>query len=50
MSITETTVKVHPSDAMRKIKAAYLAELCRMVDKLELLAKPSETLFLPDKH
>ena len=50
MSITETTVKVHRSNAMRKIKAASLAELCRMVDKLNLLAKPSETVAPPAKH
>ena len=37
MGITETTVKVHRSNMMRKIKAASLAELCRMVDKLKLL-------------
>jgi FixJ family two-component response regulator len=36
MGITETTVKVHRSNMMRKIKAASLAELCRMVDKLKL--------------
>lgn len=36
IGITETTVKVHRSNAMRKIKAASLAELCRMVDKLKL--------------
>jgi len=36
LGITETTVKVHRSNAMRKIKAASLAELCRMVDKLHL--------------
>jgi FixJ family two-component response regulator len=35
MGITETTVKVHRSNAMRKIKASSLAELCRMVEKLE---------------
>src|SRR6185437_5494479 len=35
MGITETTVKVHRSNAMRKIKASSLAELCRMVDKLK---------------
>jgi hypothetical protein len=29
---------------MRKIKAGSLAELCRMVDKLNLLSNPSETL------
>ena len=37
MGITETTVKVHRSNMMRKIKAASLAELLRMVDKLKLL-------------
>ena len=37
MGITETTVKVHRSNMMRKIKAASVAELCRMVDKLKLL-------------
>jgi len=42
MGITETTVKVHRSNAMRKIKAASLAELCRMVDKLKLLPESSE--------
>ena len=35
MGITETTVKVHRSNGMRKIKASSLAELCRMVDKLK---------------
>lgn len=34
LGITETTVKVHRSNAMRKLKAASVAELCRMVDKL----------------
>src|ERR1700674_5613329 len=37
MGITETTVKVHRSNMMRKIKAASLAELLRMVDKLKVL-------------
>lgn len=44
MGITETTVKVHRSNMMRKIKAASLAELCRMVDKLEMLPEKSEPL------
>jgi FixJ family two-component response regulator len=35
LGITETTVKVHRSNAMHKLKAASLAELCRMVDKLK---------------
>ena len=42
LGITETTVKVHRSNAMRKINAASLAELCRMVDKLKLLPDKSE--------
>jgi FixJ family two-component response regulator len=42
MGITETTVKVHRSNMMRKIKAASLAELCRMVDKLKLVPENSE--------
>jgi FixJ family two-component response regulator len=42
MGITETTVKVHRSNLMRKVKAASLAELCRMVDKLKVLPEKSE--------
>jgi FixJ family two-component response regulator len=42
MGITETTVKVHRSNMMRKIKATSLAELCRMADKLKLLAESPE--------
>jgi FixJ family two-component response regulator len=34
MGVTETTVKVHRSNAMRKMKASSIAELCRMMDKL----------------
>jgi FixJ family two-component response regulator len=34
MGITETTVNVHRSNMMRKIKASSLAELCRMADRL----------------
>jgi FixJ family two-component response regulator len=41
MGITETTVKVHRSNMMRKIKAASVAELCRIVDKLKLLPENS---------
>jgi FixJ family two-component response regulator len=37
MGITETTVKVHRSNMMRKIEATSVPELCRMVDKLKLL-------------
>lgn len=36
MGITETTVKVHRSNMMRKIKAASLPELCRMAGRLNL--------------
>lgn len=42
MGVTETTVKVHRSNMMRKIKAASLAELCRMVDRLRLQPKKPE--------
>lgn len=42
MGITETTVKVHRSNMMRKIKAASLAELYGMVDKLKLLSENSD--------
>jgi RNA polymerase sigma factor (sigma-70 family) len=42
LGITETTVKVHRSNMMRKIKAASVSELCRMVDKLKLLPEKSE--------
>ena len=41
MGVTETTVKVHRSNMMRKIKASSVAELCRMVDKLKLLPHDS---------
>ncbi len=41
MGITETTVKVHRSNMMRKVKATSLAELCRMVDKLKILPENS---------
>jgi FixJ family two-component response regulator len=37
LGITETTVKVHRSNMMRKIKPPSLAELCRMVDRLKLV-------------
>jgi FixJ family two-component response regulator len=42
MGITETTVKVHRSNMMRKIKAASMSELCRMADKLQLLSEDPE--------
>jgi FixJ family two-component response regulator len=35
MGITETTVKVHRSNLMRKVKASSFAELCRMVNKMK---------------
>jgi FixJ family two-component response regulator len=44
MGITETTVKVHRSNMMRKIEAASLPELCRMADELNLLPKKAERL------
>lgn len=43
MGITETTVKVHRSNMMRKINAGSFAELCRMVDKLNLLPANAPT-------
>jgi FixJ family two-component response regulator len=42
LGITETTVKVHRSNMMRKIKATSLPELCRMVDSLKLLPESSK--------
>jgi FixJ family two-component response regulator len=43
MGVTETTVKVHRSNMMRKIKAPSLAELCRMVEKLKPLSDVSKS-------
>jgi FixJ family two-component response regulator len=37
MGITESTVKVHRSNMMRKMRLASFPELCRVVDKLKLL-------------
>ena len=37
LGITETTVKVHRSNMMRKVKASSVPELCRMVDRLKLV-------------
>jgi FixJ family two-component response regulator len=48
IGITETTVKVHRSNAMRKIKAESLAELCRMVDNLKLTAEPPQSFVPPE--
>jgi FixJ family two-component response regulator len=42
LDITETTVKVHRSNMMRKIEAASLPDLCRMADQLKLLPKKTE--------
>jgi len=42
LGITETTVKVHRSNMMRKLKATSVAELCRIVDRLNLGAETSE--------
>jgi FixJ family two-component response regulator len=36
MGVTETTVKVHRSNMMRKLNAPSVAELCRFVDRLKL--------------
>jgi FixJ family two-component response regulator len=35
LGITETTVKVHRSNLMRKINVTSIAELCRLVDRLK---------------
>ncbi len=37
LGIAETTVKVHRSHVMRKMKARSLPELSRMADKLKLV-------------
>jgi FixJ family two-component response regulator len=37
LGITETTVKVHRSNMMRKVNAGSVPELCRMVDRLNLV-------------
>jgi FixJ family two-component response regulator len=37
MGISESTVKVHRCNMMRKLRLASFAELCRAVDKLKLL-------------
>jgi FixJ family two-component response regulator len=43
IGISEATVKVHRSSAMRKMKASSLADLGRMADKLELPSGTSQT-------
>ncbi|MDM0001091.1 response regulator transcription factor [Variovorax sp. J22P240] len=42
LGVTETTVKVHRSNMMRKVGAASLPELCRMADRLNLLRTKSD--------
>lgn len=39
MGVTETTVKVHRSNMMRKIKATSVADLYRIAERLRLLPK-----------
>lgn len=38
MGVSESTVKVHRCNMMRKMRLASFAELCRAVDKLKLLS------------
>jgi len=47
LDITETTVKVHRSNMMHKIKATSFAELCRMADKLKLLPEDPDPPSIP---
>ena len=47
MGIAESTVKVHRSNIMRKVDAASVPELCRMVDKLKLLPGNPEVSLAP---
>ena len=42
LGITETTVKVHRSNMMHKVKASSVAELCRIVDRLKLVPEKAE--------
>jgi FixJ family two-component response regulator len=42
MGVTETTVKVHRSNMMRKLNAPSVAELCRLVDKLKLVPERAD--------
>jgi len=42
LGITETTVKVHRSNMMRKVKASSVPELCRIVDRLKLVSEKPE--------
>ena len=50
IGITETTVKVHRSHLMRKMKAGSLPELGRMADKLKLVAQKPHEPGLPSVH
>jgi FixJ family two-component response regulator len=45
MGITETTVKVHRSRAMRKMNTRSLPELGRMVDKLKLVREEPQRFY-----
>jgi len=42
LNIAESTVKVHRSNMMRKIKAGSVPELCRMLEKLKLTGGVSD--------
>src|SRR5882672_827148 len=42
LGITETTVKVHRSNMMRKIRASSVPELCKIVDRLKLAPEKRE--------
>jgi len=44
IGITESTVKVHRCNMMRKMRLASFAELCRAVDKLKLISEPRQPL------
>jgi FixJ family two-component response regulator len=43
MGITETTVKVHRSNMMRKVQATSVPELCRLVDRLKSIPEVGDT-------
>ena len=44
IGISESTVKVHRFNMMRKMRLASLAELCRVADKLKLLPEQRQPL------
>lgn len=48
MGITESTVKVHRCNMMRKMRLASFPELCRAVDKLKLLTERRQLPSRPD--